>query len=52
MIATEFNVTSLPTKIIINKNGDIVFRLKSGSENSDLFAEELSMMIDNANSEN
>ena len=45
-LATELNVIGIPTKFIINKEGNIIFRESGGSINKDLFAEELSMMID------
>lgn len=48
--ANDFKIEGVPTKIIINKIGNIIFREIGGSLDSDLFVEEMTIMIDIANS--
>jgi len=44
-VVTDFNITGIPTKFVIDKNGHIRFRLTGFSGGNDAAVEELSAMI-------
>ncbi|MCU0391434.1 MAG: redoxin domain-containing protein [Thermoflexibacter sp.] len=50
-VVTSFGVSGIPTKFIIDKNGDIRFKSVGFSGNADAVADEISMMIEMINEE-
>ena len=50
--ANDFKVEGIPTKYIINKNGNIVFKETGGALEPDLFTKEMAIMIEIALSAN
>ena len=48
--AIQYQVASIPTKVIIDAKGQIIFNETSTLSNTDLIAEELAMMIEIAKS--
>ncbi|WP_227990910.1 TlpA family protein disulfide reductase [Flavisolibacter ginsenosidimutans] len=51
-LSRDLGVSTIPTKIIIDKKGNIIFKEAGGYLDSDLFADELSMMIQVAKEQN
>jgi thiol-disulfide isomerase/thioredoxin len=51
-LSKELGISSIPTKIIIDKKGNIVFKEAGGYLDPDLFADELSIMIQMAKEKN
>lgn len=49
-VIESYNVTGIPTKFIIDKNGKIAYRLTGFSGGDDAAVEELSAMIESARS--
>jgi peroxiredoxin len=47
-VVEKFNVEGIPTKFIIDKNGQVRFRSVGYNGNTDALAEELSLMIEMA----
>lgn len=45
-VVDSYNVTSIPAKFVIDKNGNIRFRLSGSESNANAVLDEISMMID------